>query len=84
MKIDPISSSGYLSAAAGLRAWVTEGRVGAGRFLQASSNSFREELLSVHLPTSSLTPSAWKLYLLRNWKTHKLVLDTERLALTTS
>lgn len=71
MKIDPISSSGYLSAAAGLRAWVTEGRVGAGRFLQASSNSFRGELLSVHLPTSSLTLSAWKLYLLRNWKTHK-------------
>ncbi|XP_037610248.1 1-phosphatidylinositol 4,5-bisphosphate phosphodiesterase epsilon-1 isoform X4 [Sebastes umbrosus] len=57
----------YLSAAAGLKAWVAEGRVGAGRFLQASS-SFRGELQPVLLPTSSLTPPAWKLHLLRNWK----------------
>ncbi|KAK5905971.1 hypothetical protein CgunFtcFv8_001875 [Champsocephalus gunnari] len=55
-----------LSAAAGLKVWV-----GAGRFLQtsssssSSSSSFREPL---HLPTPSLTPSTWKLHLLRNWK----------------
>ncbi|XP_044033879.1 1-phosphatidylinositol 4,5-bisphosphate phosphodiesterase epsilon-1 isoform X3 [Siniperca chuatsi] len=64
----------YLSAAAGLKAWVAEGRVGAGRFLQASSSSsfsFSGQLQPVHLPTSSLTPPAWKLHLLRNWKIHK-------------
>ncbi|XP_023281807.1 1-phosphatidylinositol 4,5-bisphosphate phosphodiesterase epsilon-1 [Seriola lalandi dorsalis] len=63
----------YLSAAAGLKAWVAEGRVGAGRFLQATSSpsSFRGHLQPVHLPTSSLTPLAWKLHLLRNWKIHK-------------
>ncbi|XP_058477625.1 1-phosphatidylinositol 4,5-bisphosphate phosphodiesterase epsilon-1 [Solea solea] len=62
----------YLSAAAGLRAWVAEGRVGAGRFLQsASSSSFRGQLQPVHLSTSSLTPLVWKLHLLRNWKIHK-------------
>ncbi|XP_033962609.1 1-phosphatidylinositol 4,5-bisphosphate phosphodiesterase epsilon-1 isoform X1 [Pseudochaenichthys georgianus] len=59
-----------LSAAAGLKVWVAEGRVGAGRFLQtssssSSSSSFREQL---HLPTPSPTPSTWKLHLLRNWK----------------
>ncbi|KAK1881973.1 Vacuolar membrane protein [Dissostichus eleginoides] len=66
------SSAGCLSAAAGLKVWVAEGRVGAGRFLQtssssssSSSSSFREQL---HLPTSSLTPSTWRLHLLRNWK----------------
>ncbi|XP_028422909.1 1-phosphatidylinositol 4,5-bisphosphate phosphodiesterase epsilon-1 isoform X3 [Perca flavescens] len=59
----------YLSA--GLKAWVAEGRVGAGRFLQASSSSFRGQLEPVHLPTSSLTPPAWTLHLLRNWKIHK-------------
>ncbi|XP_049915896.1 1-phosphatidylinositol 4,5-bisphosphate phosphodiesterase epsilon-1 isoform X2 [Epinephelus moara] len=64
----------YLSAAAGLKAWVAEGRVGAGRFLQASSSSsssFGGQLQPVQLPTSSLTPQAWKLHLLRNWKIHK-------------
>ncbi|XP_028286100.1 1-phosphatidylinositol 4,5-bisphosphate phosphodiesterase epsilon-1 isoform X4 [Parambassis ranga] len=65
----------YLSAAAGLRAWVTEGRVGTGRCLQASasssSSSLREHLQPVYLPTSSPIPPAWKLYLLRNWKIHK-------------
>ncbi|XP_069373582.1 1-phosphatidylinositol 4,5-bisphosphate phosphodiesterase epsilon-1 isoform X1 [Paralichthys olivaceus] len=60
----------YLSAAAGLKAWVAEGRVGAGRFLQASS-SFRGQFPPIHLPTSSLTPLAWKLHLLSNWKIHK-------------
>ncbi|KAI4807669.1 hypothetical protein KUCAC02_027460 [Chaenocephalus aceratus] len=65
------SSAGCLSAAAGLKVWVAEGRVGAGRFLQtsssssSSSSSFREQL---HLPTPSPTPSTWKLHLLRNWK----------------
>nr|XP_033467113.1 1-phosphatidylinositol 4,5-bisphosphate phosphodiesterase epsilon-1 isoform X3 [Epinephelus lanceolatus] len=64
----------YLSAAAGLKAWVAEGRVGAGRFLQASSSSsssFGGQLQPVQLPTSFLTPQAWKLHLLRNWKIHK-------------
>ncbi|XP_047464842.1 1-phosphatidylinositol 4,5-bisphosphate phosphodiesterase epsilon-1 isoform X3 [Mugil cephalus] len=68
----------YLSAAAGLKAWVTEGRVEAGRFLQASPSrspsspsSFSRQLQPVHLPASSLTPRAWKLHLLRNWKIHK-------------
>ncbi|XP_049420319.1 1-phosphatidylinositol 4,5-bisphosphate phosphodiesterase epsilon-1 [Epinephelus fuscoguttatus] len=64
----------YLSAAAGLKAWVAEGRVGAGRFLQASSSSsssFGGQRQPVQLPTSSLTPQAWKLHLLRNWKIHK-------------
>ncbi|KAM6964739.1 1-phosphatidylinositol 4,5-bisphosphate phosphodiesterase epsilon-1 isoform 1-T1 [Tautogolabrus adspersus] len=67
----------YLSAAAGLKAWVAEGRVGSGRLLQASSSSssssssFWGQLHPVHLPSSSLTPQAWKLHLLRNWKIHK-------------
>ncbi|XP_051274102.1 1-phosphatidylinositol 4,5-bisphosphate phosphodiesterase epsilon-1 isoform X1 [Dicentrarchus labrax] len=67
----------YLSAAAGLKAWVAEGRVWPGRFLQAasssssSSSSLRGQLQPVHLPTSSLTPLSWKLHLLRNWKIHK-------------
>lgn len=74
MIINGLSSAGYQSAAAGLKAWVAEGRVGTGRFLQAtssSSSSFRGQLLPVHLPTPSLTPLAWKLHLLRNWKIHK-------------
>ncbi|XP_037547362.1 1-phosphatidylinositol 4,5-bisphosphate phosphodiesterase epsilon-1 [Nematolebias whitei] len=57
-----------LSAAASLKVWVAEGRVGAGRFLQASSFNL---LQPVHLPTCSLTLRAWKLHLLRNWKIHK-------------
>ncbi|XP_070708116.1 1-phosphatidylinositol 4,5-bisphosphate phosphodiesterase epsilon-1 [Pempheris klunzingeri] len=68
----------YLSAAAGLKAWVAEGRVGAGRFLQvsstfssSSSSSFRGQLQPFHLPTSSLIPPARKFHLLRNWKIHK-------------
>ncbi|KAM9424872.1 1-phosphatidylinositol 4,5-bisphosphate phosphodiesterase epsilon-1 isoform 2-T3 [Pholidichthys leucotaenia] len=64
----------YLSAAASLKVWVTEGRVGTGRFLQAassSSSSFSGELQTYHLPVFFLNPSAWKLHLLRNWKIHK-------------
>ncbi|XP_068161011.1 1-phosphatidylinositol 4,5-bisphosphate phosphodiesterase epsilon-1 isoform X2 [Antennarius striatus] len=57
----------YLSTASSLKAWVVEGRVGAGRIIQASlSSSLREHLHPVHL-----TPSAWKLHLFRNWKFHK-------------
>ncbi|XP_041670988.1 1-phosphatidylinositol 4,5-bisphosphate phosphodiesterase epsilon-1 isoform X2 [Cheilinus undulatus] len=67
-----------LSAAVGLKAWVAESRAGSGKLLQAASSSssscassFRGHLQPVHLPTSSLTPAAWKLHLLRNWKIHK-------------
>ncbi|XP_068610524.1 1-phosphatidylinositol 4,5-bisphosphate phosphodiesterase epsilon-1 [Brachionichthys hirsutus] len=57
----------YLSTASSLKAWVVGGRVGAGRILQSSlSSSFREHLHPVHL-----TPPAWRLHLLRNWKFHK-------------
>lgn len=63
--IEAVSSAGYLSAAAGLKAWVTEGRVGAGRLLQASTSG--GQFQPGHLLTSSLAP----LHLLRNWKIHK-------------
>ncbi|XP_023196734.1 1-phosphatidylinositol 4,5-bisphosphate phosphodiesterase epsilon-1 isoform X2 [Xiphophorus maculatus] len=65
----------YLSAAAGLKAWVTEGRVAAGRFIQgssfSSSSSFNRELQLFHPPSCSLTLRVLKLHLLRNWKIHK-------------
>ncbi|XP_072312345.1 1-phosphatidylinositol 4,5-bisphosphate phosphodiesterase epsilon-1 isoform X2 [Eucyclogobius newberryi] len=53
-----------LSAAVGLKAWVTEGRL-----MQSSSSRKlpRESPLSL----SILTPASWKLHLLRNWKIHK-------------
>lgn len=72
------SSAGCLSAAAGLKAWVSEGRTGAGRFLHNSSSSSscsscRGQRYSVQRSTSSLTPPPWTLHLLRNWKIHKWV-----------
>lgn len=76
-------SAGYLSAAAGLKAWVAEGRVEGGRFLQASS-SFRGQLHPVQLPSSSLIPPSWTLHLLRNWKIHKWVCGERRFMLITS
>ncbi|XP_035997704.1 1-phosphatidylinositol 4,5-bisphosphate phosphodiesterase epsilon-1 isoform X4 [Fundulus heteroclitus] len=62
----------YLSAAAGLKAWVTEGSTEAGRFIQgSSSSSFHGDLQLFHLPSCSLTLRALRLHLLRNWKIHK-------------
>ncbi|KAJ3608409.1 hypothetical protein NHX12_025456 [Muraenolepis orangiensis] len=52
---------------AGLRAWVSEGRVGAGRILLTP----RPQPPRDHTSTSSLALQTWKLYLLRNWKIHK-------------
>ncbi|XP_056881029.1 1-phosphatidylinositol 4,5-bisphosphate phosphodiesterase epsilon-1 isoform X2 [Takifugu flavidus] len=57
------------SAAVGLKVWVADGRVGAGRFLPSSSSG--RSLHPIHLPTSSLTAPVLKLHLLRNWKIHK-------------
>lgn len=53
---------------------MSEGRVGTGRFPQASSSSsssFRGHHYPVQRSTSSLTPPPWTLHLLRNWKIHK-------------
>ncbi|XP_015230727.1 PREDICTED: 1-phosphatidylinositol 4,5-bisphosphate phosphodiesterase epsilon-1 isoform X2 [Cyprinodon variegatus] len=65
----------YLSAAAELKAWVTDGRVETGRLIQGSSSpsasSFNGDLQPFHLPNCSLTLRALKLHLLRNWKIHK-------------
>uniref|UniRef100_A0AAV2LGA3 Phosphoinositide phospholipase C n=1 Tax=Knipowitschia caucasica TaxID=637954 RepID=A0AAV2LGA3_KNICA len=51
-----------LSAAVGLKAWLTEGRL-----RQNSSSKLQES----PLPLSTVTPASWKLLLLRNWKVHK-------------
>ncbi|XP_055085431.1 1-phosphatidylinositol 4,5-bisphosphate phosphodiesterase epsilon-1 isoform X3 [Periophthalmus magnuspinnatus] len=53
-----------LSAAVGLKAWVTEGR------LMQSSTS-KKLVRESPLPLSTLTPASWTLHLLRNWKIHK-------------
>lgn len=64
-----VSPSGCLSAAAGLKAWVTEGRVGAVTLMQPSTAG--KLLRDNHFPTSALIPVSWTLHLLRNWKIHK-------------
>ncbi|CAL8309051.1 unnamed protein product [Boreogadus saida] len=56
---------------AGLKAWVSEGKEGAGRILLNPPVRPRPKPRRDHTSTASRALQTWKLYLLRNWKVHK-------------
>ncbi|XP_030195770.1 1-phosphatidylinositol 4,5-bisphosphate phosphodiesterase epsilon-1 isoform X2 [Gadus morhua] len=56
---------------AGLKAWVSEGKEGAGRILLNSPVRPRPKPRRDHTSTASRALQTWKMYLLRNWKVHK-------------
>ncbi|KAK0154529.1 1-phosphatidylinositol 4,5-bisphosphate phosphodiesterase epsilon-1 [Merluccius polli] len=63
--------SAHRCLSAGLKAWVSEGRAGAGSILLTSPRGSRPRPQRDHTSTSSLSLRTWKLDLLRNWKIHK-------------